>query len=39
MFASRVMAIKMSKKHFYVFSANDSKTLVKLWAQHVSANE
>ena len=39
MFTSRVTNIKMSKMVLYVFSADSSKKLVKLWAEHVSAAE
>ena len=39
MFTSRVTNIKMSKMVLYVFSADSSKKLVELWAEHVSAAE
>ena len=34
-----LLLIKCQKWLFYLFSDDDSKKLVKLWAQHVSATE
>ena len=36
MFTSRVMVIKMSKRLIFVFSADDSKTSVSVWASERS---
>ena len=39
-FTPRVIVIKMSKMaHFSVFSADDSKKLVRVWAKYLSAPE
>ena len=40
MFTPRVMVIKMSKMgHIFFFSADDSKTLVAMWAKCLSISE
>ena len=39
MFASRVMAIKMSKMAHLLFSADDSKKLVTVWARYLSVTK